>query len=137
MKNYKNYLVALLTGLLALSLFTQPAKGAPAKATSPAMLIQYKHCLDLLSDTSLYDTTKEYILQFNQFVSLVVLNCATYKPRNVTDAKSLQYAKCLDLGAGLMYNLKVAKTRDTDLWEAGSVRAAISYMQEACKTYRP
>ena len=39
MKDFKNYIIAILTGLLALSLFTQPAQSAPAK-NSPVSLTQ-------------------------------------------------------------------------------------------------
>ena len=44
MKSYKNYLIALLTGLLALSLFTLPAQSAP-KTYDAVKLAQYEHCL--------------------------------------------------------------------------------------------
>lgn len=37
MNNYKNLLIAILTGLLALSLFTQPAQSAPAQSSPVAL----------------------------------------------------------------------------------------------------
>jgi hypothetical protein len=47
MNNFKNLLIATLTGLLALSLFTQPAQGEGPQVTysSAAKSIQYDHCL--------------------------------------------------------------------------------------------
>jgi hypothetical protein len=139
MNNFKNAVIAILTGLLALSLFTQPAIGAPAKATSPAVLIQYKHCLDLMSDkTNFYDGTPSFRLQFNRFVSSVVLSCVTYKPVILKDAKSLQYAACLALGNGLRQELGVqGDPWQGDGWDVAGSVAAIPYIQEACKTYRP
>ena len=37
MNTFKNYVIAILTGLLALSLFTQPAQSAPAKSSPVAL----------------------------------------------------------------------------------------------------
>ena len=45
MDNIKNAIIALLTGLLALSLFTQPAQSAP-KTYDAVKLAQYVACLD-------------------------------------------------------------------------------------------
>jgi hypothetical protein len=45
MKNYKNLLIAVLTGLLALSLFTQPAQSAGT--SKDAKIQEYAHCLAL------------------------------------------------------------------------------------------
>ena len=49
MKNYKNYLIALLTGLLVLSLSTQQAQSAGA--SKEAKIAQYVHCLNTYSNT--------------------------------------------------------------------------------------
>ena len=48
MNTFKNVLIALLTGLLALSLFTQPAQSAvkPVKTYDAVKLIEYDRCLD-------------------------------------------------------------------------------------------
>jgi len=46
MNNFKNLLIAILTGLLALSLFTQPAQSA-AKTYDALKLVQYEACLNL------------------------------------------------------------------------------------------
>jgi hypothetical protein len=45
MNNFKNLLIALLTGLLALSLFSQPAQSAGISKEAKA--IEYAHCLDV------------------------------------------------------------------------------------------
>ena len=47
MNNLKNLLIAVLTGLLALSLFTQPAQGEGPEIlnSKTAKAIQYDHCL--------------------------------------------------------------------------------------------
>ena len=44
MNNFKNLLIAALPGLLALSLFTQPAQSAP-KTYDAVKLIAFEHCL--------------------------------------------------------------------------------------------
>jgi hypothetical protein len=43
MKNYKNYLIALLTGLLVLTLTTQPSIGAGK--SKEAKTVEYQECL--------------------------------------------------------------------------------------------
>ena len=43
MKNYKNYLIAILSGLLILSLSTQQSSGAGT--SQAAKIAQYAHCL--------------------------------------------------------------------------------------------
>lgn len=45
MKNYKNYLIALLTGLLVLTLTTQPSIGAN-KNYDAVKLAEYSACLN-------------------------------------------------------------------------------------------
>ena len=44
MNTFKNLIIALLTGLLALSLFTQPARCAPAKISTAAKIVQFDFC---------------------------------------------------------------------------------------------
>jgi hypothetical protein len=46
MNNLKNLLIALLTGLLALSLSTQTSNGALAKTYDAVKLAEYSSCLD-------------------------------------------------------------------------------------------
>jgi hypothetical protein len=59
MNTFKNLLIAILTGLLALSLFTQPAQSAPAKSSpvtlTKADLITIAQSVPILS---LKDQTK-------------------------------------------------------------------------------
>lgn len=45
MKNYKNYLIAILTGLLALSLSMPTSIGASAKSYDAVKLEEYSTCL--------------------------------------------------------------------------------------------
>ena len=58
MKNYKNYLIALLTGLLVLTLTTQPSIGAG----NSSKLIEYDRCLSYVankfSTDNFYQTLK-------------------------------------------------------------------------------
>ena len=49
MNNFKNLLIAVLTGLLALSLFSQPAQSA---SNSTAKAIEYDHCLRIGQPTN-------------------------------------------------------------------------------------
>ena len=44
MNNFKNIIIAILTGLLALTLLTQPAQSAP-KTYDAVKLVQYEACL--------------------------------------------------------------------------------------------
>jgi hypothetical protein len=69
MKNYKNYVIALLTGLLVLSLSTQQAQSAGT--SKEAKIVQYDHCLTnvaLKNPTGLHNIEGEIPL------------CASYKP---------------------------------------------------------
>ena len=46
MDKIKNYAIAILTGLLVLSLFTQPAQSAPVKTYDAVKVAEYSACLD-------------------------------------------------------------------------------------------
>jgi len=63
MNNFKNLLIAVLTGLLVLSLFSQPAQSA---ANPSAKAIQYDHCLRM----QLLQTNLEYAIN----------GCTKYRP---------------------------------------------------------
>lgn len=65
MKNYKNYLIALLTGLLALSLLTLPAQGAGK--SKEAKMIEYARCIELVG---------ELWIQLDSYAA----TCAKYRP---------------------------------------------------------
>ena len=67
MNNFKNLLIAVLTGLLALSLFTQPAQSA---SNSTAKAIEYDHCLGELTQG----------LTDNGFLDRKISNCKKYRP---------------------------------------------------------
>jgi hypothetical protein len=69
MKNYKNLLVAVLTGLLALSLFIQPAQSAgPSKE---AKAIEYAFCLDVEQRSR---TSPQF------YIPEMIKACAKYRP---------------------------------------------------------
>jgi hypothetical protein len=77
MNNFKNILIATLTGLLALSLFSQPAQGEgpvpyvkPIKYSQAAKAIHYDHCLRMATKTF------QYVLVFNSAID----QCAKYRP---------------------------------------------------------
>ena len=65
MKDIKNYIIAILTGLLALSLFTQPAQSAGT--SKEAKIIQYTVCMNLAATS---------------FVTMdfPIAQCANYRP---------------------------------------------------------
>ena len=46
MNTFKNVLIAILTGLLALTLSTQNSNGAPVKTYDAVKLAEYSSCLD-------------------------------------------------------------------------------------------
>jgi len=68
MKNYKNYLIALLTGLLVLSLSTQPSQGAGKSKEAKAM--EYLVCLNAKNATDSYGLLIENAIK----------ECAKYRP---------------------------------------------------------
>ena len=65
MNTFKNLLIAILTGLLALSLFTQPAQSAgPSQA---AKVVQYTVCMNLAATS--------YVA-----MDFPIAQCAKYRP---------------------------------------------------------
>jgi hypothetical protein len=69
MNTYKNLLIAILTGLLVLSLFTQPAQSAgPSKE---AKAIEYAFCLDVEQKTR---TSPQF------YKAETIKDCARYRP---------------------------------------------------------
>ena len=79
MNNLKNLLIALLTGLLALSLFTQPAQSAP-KTYDSLKLVQYGACVNAQLNWDIA------LLQVNggngtlHMSDALNVNCARYRP---------------------------------------------------------
>ena len=69
MNNFKNLLIAILTGLLALSLFTQPAQSAP-KTYDAVKLIQFTECLRMLNKDN------DLVTQ----MALPIAQCVIYRP---------------------------------------------------------
>ena len=69
MNNFKNLLIAILAGLLALSLFTQPAQSATAKSKE-AKAVEYLFCL------------QERELNYYDYQSMEAhfKECARYRP---------------------------------------------------------
>ena len=61
MKNYKNYLIAILTGLLVLSLSTQISQGAAStpKQYDAVLLAEYSACLNTLDYEQFLHTGRE------------------------------------------------------------------------------
>jgi hypothetical protein len=75
MKNYKNYLIAILTGLLVLTLTTQPSIGAGK--SKEAKSIEYDNCIRYsLSqlDAKRLGVSEEVALQ------TVITFCKKYQP---------------------------------------------------------
>jgi hypothetical protein len=70
MDKIKNYVIALLTGLLVLSLFTQPAQSAPAKTYDAVKVAEYSACLS-------------YYMNRESFYNHVtaIADCKSYKPK--------------------------------------------------------
>jgi len=73
MNNFKNLLIAVLTGLLALSLFTQPAQGEGPEIlySKTAKAIQYDHCLRM--------ATKVYA-NSHLLLEAPIRDCFKYRP---------------------------------------------------------
>jgi hypothetical protein len=73
MNNFKNLLIATLTGLLALSLFTQPAQSA---SSANAKSIEYDHCLQI-------STELQQFINYDTFIKSLkgsVKECAVFRP---------------------------------------------------------
>ena len=77
MKNFKNYLIALLSGLLVLSLSTQPSQGAGTSAAAKA--IEYDRCLDFYTTVGI-NSPAGYALGYEATWKSELNWCAKYKP---------------------------------------------------------
>ena len=78
MTNLKNILILFLTGLLALSLLTQPAQSAP-KTYDALKLVQYDTCLSL-TNVSKNETTGLLDMRTDLAMTQVLAACAYLKP---------------------------------------------------------
>jgi hypothetical protein len=81
MTNTKNLLIAILTGLLALSLFTQPAQSAAKapKQYDALKLAQYSICLELTIDGK-NETTGRLNMRTDLAMAEVLAACNYLKP---------------------------------------------------------
>ena len=70
MKDTKNVLIAILTGLRALSLFTQPAQSA--NSSKEAKVVEYDHCLRLQSNARPIGP--------HLYIDAIIKDCLKYKP---------------------------------------------------------
>jgi hypothetical protein len=70
MNNFKNLLIAILTGLLALSLFTQPAQSASKSKEAKAM--EYQVCL--------HNSWGSNPAMFSLMFSEAIKTCAKHRP---------------------------------------------------------
>jgi hypothetical protein len=136
MKNYKNYLIAILTGLLGFSLSIYPSQGA-AKKDSPAKLIEYANCLAAMDyQSTAFTVNVDVTLQFDNWVSQAVLNCSTWKPVVVANAKLANYTQCLNMGSTSL-KWEFIKPNKNEQFETADLRMLLSMVQEKCKVYRP
>ena len=71
MNTLKNYAIAILTGLLALSLFTQPAQSAGKSKESKT--VEYQFCLNVYKDNNKADYIIGYLDDW-------IKSCAKYRP---------------------------------------------------------
>ena len=79
MKNYKNYLIALLAGLLVLSLTIPPSQGATTVKTYDAVrLIQYDRCLDFTIAEGI--SADRFGGNISIFMPQIINACVIYKP---------------------------------------------------------
>jgi hypothetical protein len=78
MKNYRNYLIALLAGLLALSLTVQPSGAATAKTYDAVKLIQYDRCLDFTIAEGV--PANRFGGNVSIFMPQIIAACSMYKP---------------------------------------------------------
>lgn len=78
MKNHKNYLIAILTGLLVLSLTTQPSGAATTKTYDAVKLIQYDRCLDFAIAEGV--PANRFGGNISIFMPQIIASCSMYKP---------------------------------------------------------
>jgi len=71
MNTFKNLIIAVLTGLLALTLLTQPAQSAGTSKEAKA--IEYAQCLDIYLAQSLGENKISYL-------PVWITSCAKYRP---------------------------------------------------------
>ena len=77
MKNYKNYLIAILTGLLVLTLTTQPSIGASSSSTAKA--IEYDNCLKFYNN-NIVGQGSPNMSGYPELFTFHLKMCSKYKP---------------------------------------------------------
>lgn len=78
MNTFKNLLIAILTGLLALTLFTQPAQSAP-KTYDALKLVQYSACLQFTYQGKDEDTGR-FNMRADLAMAETLASCSYLKP---------------------------------------------------------
>ena len=137
MKIYKNYLIAVLAGLLVLSLTIQPSQGATTVKLEPAKVIQYENCLSLMSEEML--PTTNWLAVFDDYLENVIRNCAQNKPANLAESKPVLYKFCFERVKTMLINFQVLpRNNDVEkkLTPIGVLNFA-SYQASKCTKYRP
>jgi hypothetical protein len=137
MKNYKNYFIVILTGLLGLSISMYPTQGA-AKKDSPARLIEYASCLASLSENSSTwdpDESASYDAQFSSWAYQTVSRCSKWKPIEDVNARSAQYKQCL-IQARIFWPSRTLSDRGPSYLASELVRLQ-TILHEKCREYRP
>jgi hypothetical protein len=77
MKNYKNYLVALLTGLLVLAVTSQPSNGAPTNTSTKS--IQYDNCIKFYNNNIVGQGSPK-LTGYPELYAFHLEMCNKYKP---------------------------------------------------------
>ena len=78
MNNFKNLLIATLTGLLALSLFSQPAQSAP-KTYDAVKLVEYENCLRFFNQNIVGEGSPN-LRGYPELFKFHIEACRTYRP---------------------------------------------------------
>ena len=145
MNNFKNLWIAILIGLLGLSLFTLPAQGAKEPASNPIKNTQYESCLSMSQlggMNQLYFNEEFPLSDIQLYLTKAFFHCSPFKPLNAKDAKSIQYKECLKFGPTLFNILKFTPIESPDTtvfygWTFEQVREVVSKSHDTCKSYLP
>lgn len=127
--------LSIVFGIFCL-ISTVPSQGA-TKIPSPAKQIEYKRCLNLFWDSDLRNLSKPVGVVIREDMSRVVTNCASWKPANVMDVKSVEYDWCLEKAdEHLRYDRKLERNDNDQLLSNGLLNY-MTFIQDVCKTYKP
>jgi hypothetical protein len=77
MKNYKNYLITLLTGLLILTVTSQPSNSATTNTASKA--IQYDNCIKFYNN-NIVGQGSPTMTGYPELFTFHLEMCSKYKP---------------------------------------------------------